>query len=209
MSARNPGGDHSAAHQMLLRLARQTLERFLNDGQLLNWATDDPWLLEPAAVFVTLRLLPEKPGSLGELRGCIGQIEPDLPLFRAVQDAVIKAATVDPRFYPVTPDELNSLTIEISVLSPMRPVDELADIQIGQDGLYIVGLRRRGLLLPEVAEMYGWPSAEFVRNTCRKAGLPDDAWPDKAMLYAFTTESFEESPEEIEQNKVGSGDLAP
>lgn len=191
------GHEHAYAHSQLLRLARETLAGFLLNGHIIGWKTDEPWLSAPAAVFVTLRLLPEKSGELGDLRGCIGQIEAELPLYQAVQDAIVKAATVDPRFYPVSPDELDYLTIEISVVSPMRPVRQLDDIRIGQDGLYIVGHFRRGLLLPEVAVNYGWGPGEFVRNTCRKAGLPDDAWPASARLYAFTTEAFEESPEDI------------
>jgi AmmeMemoRadiSam system protein A len=198
--------NHAEARRQLLLLARRTLVTYLSEGQVASWQTDNRWLLTPAAVFVTLRLLPEIQGELGELRGCIGQIKAELPLYSAVQDAVIKAATVDPRFYPVTLPELNRLTIEVSVLSEMRTVDHLNDIQIGQDGLYLIGLRRRGLLLPEVAVTYNWNPAEFVRATCRKAGLPDDAWPESAKLFAFTTEAFEETAAEVKAFYAGDGD---
>ena len=182
-------------HNTLLALARETIAHQLTTGELLPYQTDDPYLLEPAAVFVTLRQRPEgdAPFAEGELRGCIGQVEPNDPLYLAVQDAAVKAATVDPRFYPVTIEELSGLLLEISVLSPFRPVDRLEEIAVGQNGLLIVGERRRGLLLPEVPLAYGWGAEEFVWALCQKAGLPSNAWPEKARLYAFTTESFVES----------------
>lgn len=192
---------HAAHYGTLLGLARAAIGHYLATGQLMSFHTDNGWFLSPAAVFVTLRIR-NAPGSVGadedapragDLRGCIGQIEADAPLYAAVEDAAIKAATSDPRFYPVTPEELDNLRIEISVLSPMRPVETIEDVLVGQDGLLIIGDRRRGLLLPEVPLAYGWGREAFVRALCRKAGLPEDAWPGRARLYAFTTESFEES----------------
>jgi AmmeMemoRadiSam system protein A len=115
-----------------------------------------------------------------------------MPLYLAVQDAAIKAATSDPRFYPVSTEELDSILIKISVLSAMRPVESLDEVVIGRDGLLIVSPRRRGLLLPEVPVVYGWDREEFVRYLCVKAGLPVDAWPKQARLFAFNVESFEE-----------------
>ena len=181
---------HEAEQGELLRLARRTLYEATAAGQSTPYQTDNAWLLEPAAVFVTLRAAPTDDEPEGALRGCVGQIEADAPLFAAVQDAAVKAATVDPRFYPVSAAEVDGLSIEVSVLSPMRPVEALDQIQVGRDGLLIIGERRRGLLLPEVAIAYGWDARQFVRYVCRKATLPDDAWPDHARLYAFTTESF-------------------
>jgi len=184
----------------LLRLARDSIRVALAAGDRLGFETDDPEYLSPRAVFVTLRAPGPEDGESGrhepgELRGCIGQVEAERPLYAAVQDAAVKAATIDPRFYPVTLDEVDELCIEISILSPMRTVHELGDIRIGEDGLLIAGGRRRGLLLPEVATTFGWGAAEFLRQLCRKAGLPDNAWPDNASLFAFTTESFEECPD--------------
>lgn len=195
--ASSPHSDHYAA---LLDLARATIAHYLSTGEVMPFAPDNDWFRSPAAVFVTLRVRErrdsrhetEEAWEAGDLRGCIGQIEPDASLFAAVQDAAIKAATADPRFYPVTAGELDNIVIEISVLSPFRPVESLGDIAIGQDGLFISGNRRRGLLLPEVPLAYGWGKEMFIRALCQKAGLPDDAWPDRARLYAFTTESFEE-----------------
>lgn len=184
-------------HRELLRLARESIAHYLATGQVLPYQPGEEALLAPAGVFVTLRARPA-PGiehgdpddRLGELRGCIGRVEADDPLYLAVQDAAIKSATRDPRFAPVVLEELAALTIEISVLSPLRPIHSLHEIEIGQDGLLITGDRRRGLLLPEVAPAYGWGKEEFLRALCWKAGLPDDAWPGSARLYAFTTESF-------------------
>lgn len=191
---------HAPYYAELLRLARATLAHYLATGDLLAYTADNAWFETPAAVFVTLRVRREhttggehgESWSPGDLRGCIGQIEADAPLYAAVQDAAIKAATVDPRFYPVAAGELDNLSIEISVLSPMRPLESLDEMVIGQDGLLIIGEHRRGLLLPEVPLAYGWGKETFVRALCQKAGLPDDAWPERAWLYAFTTESFED-----------------
>lgn len=196
----NPAAPHAAHHAELLRLARDTIAHHLATGGLLAYKPVHDRLREPAAVFVTLRVRDRRDDTgkggerweAGDLRGCIGQVEAESPLYLAVQDAAVKAATTDPRFYPVRLDELANLVIEISVLSPMRPVESLNSIVIGQDGLLIIGNHRRGLLLPEVPLAYGWGREEFVRALCHKAGLPEDAWPGHAWLYAFTTESFEE-----------------
>lgn len=191
---------HSAHYDTLLRLARQSIVEYLKTGKYLSFRSDDSWLNSPAAVFVTLRIRSgtSEPSSInaesesGELRGCIGQVEADMPLYRAVQDAAIKAATVDPRFYPVTLDEIDSLSIKISVLSETRLVESLEEITLGRDGLLIAGKRRRGLLLPEVPVMYGWDRVEYLQALCHKAGLSADAWPGRARLYTFGVESFQE-----------------
>lgn len=185
-----PATSREAGRGELLRLARQTIREVTTSGQIASFQTENPWFLEPAAVFVTLRTTPTEDEPEGALRGCVGQVTADAPLYAAVQDAAAKAATVDPRFYPVSSAEVDHLSIELSILSPLRPIDTLGQIQIGRDGLLIVGQRRRGLLLPEVAVDYGWDARQFVRHLCRKAALPDDAWPGHAQLYAFTTESF-------------------
>lgn len=195
-----PTTPHADDYPALLRLARATLAHYLATGEPLPYTPDDDWFKEPAAVFVTLRVREARKAAspysegwqAGDLRGCVGHIYADKPLYEAVQDATIQAATADPRFYPVMADELDNLIIEISVLSPFRPVESLDEIIIGQDGLYIVGGSRRALLLPEVPLGYGWDKAAFLRALSEKAGLPPDVWPARAALYAFTTESFEE-----------------
>ncbi len=174
----------------LLHLARQAIREAISTGEPMAYETDNLHFQRPAAVFVTLRGAPDVYEPDGELRGCVGRTEPDAPLYLAVQDAAVKAATCDPRFYPVRLDELDALSIEISILSPMRPVERYDEIEIGRDGLMIIGNHRRGLLLPEVPLRFGWDVPEFVQQLCRKASLPDDAWPGRARLSAFTTESF-------------------
>jgi AmmeMemoRadiSam system protein A len=101
------------------------------------------------------------------------------------------AATRDPRFPRVRPLEVNELTIEISVLGPLASC-ATEDIVVGRDGLVVEGFGRRGLFLPEVAKAQGWSSQAFVRGTCRKAGLPEDAVEQGARLLSFRTEHFEE-----------------
>jgi len=180
----------------LLDLARRSIAYYLETGELLAYTPAMPRLLEPAAVFVTLRVRRDalaRAAKEGEdLRGCIGQIEAEKALYAAVQDAAIKAATADPRFYPVAPEELPNLWIEISILSPFRLVERPEEIVVGRDGLLLVGPHRRGLLLPEVPTMYGWDRAAFLRAIHSKAGLPQGFWPEEAQLYTFTTDSFEE-----------------
>ena len=188
-------GDYRA---VLLDLARRSIAYFLATGELPAYTPTMPRLLETAAVFVTLRIRQAAQSVaeewLGEdLRGCIGQIEAEKPLYAAVQDAAIKAATADPRFHAVALEELPDLWIEVSILSPLRLVEKPEEILVGQDGLLLVGPHRRGLLLPEVPTMYGWDRAEFLRAIHSKAGLPQGFWPGEAQLYAFTTDSFEEA----------------
>lgn len=182
-----------AAWEMeLLAVARQTMELYTTAAMTPVIKPQHDRLLEPAAVFVTLRGRPDEPGVEGELRGCVGQVEARLPLVEAVQDAAIQAATADPRFPPVRDWELPGLTIEISILSPMTPVSDLSEIFIGRHGLLIAGMGRRGLLLPGVPEHYGWDRREFLRGLYTKAGLPNGAWPEMADLYAFTTHTIKD-----------------
>lgn len=184
----------------LLTLARETITCFLTTGEIPDYVPGDPALLRPAAVFVTLRLRPDLYGpewpdnpDIGPLRGCIGQLEAERPLYRAVQEAAVRAATIDPRFPPVRLTEVPELTIEISVLSPLKPVRDIEEIIIGMHGLVVSGRGRRGLLLPDVPLLFNWGACDFVRATCHKAGLPDSAWPGSAKLMSFTTEKISET----------------
>ncbi len=177
----------------LLGLARGTLEAYIVSGLRPAGEPRDPRLLEPAAVFVTLRFRNRFDNEPGELRGCVGQIQAREPLHLAVQDAVIQAAVADPRFKPVRASELASLQIEISVLSPMTLVTDLTQVTIGRDGLFIDGQGHRGLLLPDVASEYGWDDQDYLRGIYLKAGLPNDAWPSHAKLYRFTAQHIGEA----------------
>ena len=170
----------------LLKLARQAIAAHLQRKPKPSPDVKDPKLLQPSGAFVTLE-------KKGELRGCIGQIVARDPLYQTVQAAAISAATEDPRFPPCTARELDEITIEISVLSPMRRVQSVEEIQVGTHGLYIRKGQRSGLLLPQVAPEQGWDRAAFLAGLCRKAGLAEDAWraPD-AALYSFTAQVFGE-----------------
>lgn len=127
----------------------------------------------------------------GALRGCIGRTDASDRLVDVVSQMATAAAARDPRFSAVRPDEVNTLSIEISVLGPLAPCAP-DDVVVGRDGLVVESSGRRGLLLPEVALNQGWDRAAFIRATCRKAGLPEDAVERGARLLAFRTEHFEE-----------------
>lgn len=136
-------------------------------------------------VFVTLH-------KLGRLRGCMGTLDPTLPVAEAVRQAASNAATQDPRFPPVTPDELSHLTIEVSILSAAWPMDTLDDLQIGRHGIIVRRGAQRGLFLPQVATEHKLDKETFLARCCtEKAHLPADAWrdPDTEVLL-FTAQIF-------------------
>lgn len=139
-----------------------------------------------AGAFVTLRVH-------GELRGCIGYPEPDLPLIETIERCAVSAAISDPRFPAVSPSEWRSVELEISVLGPIEPVADIGEVVVGRHGLSVEHGRRRGLLLPQVATEWKWSAAEFASQTCSKAGLPRDAWQTGAKLFKFEAEVFGES----------------
>ncbi|HKA90755.1 MAG TPA: AmmeMemoRadiSam system protein A [Haliangiales bacterium] len=170
----------------LLRIARATLREFLAVGRIPPGAPHKKTLLAPAGVFVTL--------SEGEsLRGCIGTTAAAQPVYKAVQEMAVAAASRDPRFPSVRAEELNLLTIEISVLGARRHIAGPEDIEIGRDGLTIAKGSRRGLLLPQVAVEHGWDAEQFLARTCEKANLGPQDWrsPD-ATVDAFTAQVFDE-----------------
>jgi AmmeMemoRadiSam system protein A len=127
-----------------------------------------------------------------ELRACLGRLETDWAVSRVVAHLGRAAADSDPRFAPVTPDELAVLTIEISALTPEQEVRSVADIEIGRHGLIVERGHRRGLLLPQVATEHGWDVEAFLEHTCMKAGLPVDAWKDDVRILSFEAEVFSE-----------------
>ena len=129
----------------------------------------------------------------GGLRGCIGQPEPRDHLGEVVVHCARAAALEDPRFAPVQPDELPTIDVEVSVLTPPVLVADVATIVVGRHGLIVSRDGRRGLLLPQVAVEWGWTRDEFLAHTCRKAGLPADAWRRGAEVFAFEAEIFSEA----------------
>lgn len=168
----------------LLKIARQTLEDYLKNNKTPEIEVTSPNLTRHQGAFVTLK-------KNGELRGCIGHIESDKPLYKVVSEMAIAAATQDPRFPPVTYDELSEIKIEISVLSPIRKVNDIREIVVGRDGLIIRKGFASGLLLPQVPVEWGWNRNEFLRQVSLKAGLEPDAW-KTAELYRFTAQVFGE-----------------
>jgi AmmeMemoRadiSam system protein A len=150
----------------------------------LGRATASLWtaLAEPRGVFTTLCLC-------GELRGCVGYVAPIKPLFQAVAETACAAAFEDSRFWPVTAAEAPELRVSLSVLSQLFPIDA-AHVEVGRHGLVISDGMRRGLLLPQVPVEHGWDRETFLEQTCRKAGLPMDAWKKPVTIEAFVAEVF-------------------
>jgi AmmeMemoRadiSam system protein A len=174
--------------RQLLKLARTSIESVLEArSPELRIDDYDDALRRPAGVFVTLRT------KDGDLRGCIGSIRAMEPLFRAVASSAVSAALRDPRFFPVRQDEMVMLDLEISVMGPIEPVRDVAEIEVGRDGLIVSRGRSAGLLLPQVASEYGWDLPTFLDQTCLKAGLPAGSWrSQETKIEKFSAEVFGE-----------------
>jgi hypothetical protein len=183
--------------EFLVKLARRTVEQFARESTKPNVPDDTPsHLKRESGVFVTLN---STSSSKNNLRGCIGRPYPTDPLVQATIDSAFDAAANDPRFPPVKEEELDSIIIEVSLLTPPEEIecsnpDELMkEIEVGCDGLIAAKGGRRGLLLPQVAVEWNWDAEEFLRHTCRKAMLPMEAWrePDTKFMK-FQAEIFGE-----------------
>jgi AmmeMemoRadiSam system protein A len=175
---------------ILLAIARESLAASLGLGQ--ETFRNDPWLHEPAATFVTLR-------RLGNLRGCVGSIQPYRPLLDDVRHNTRAAAFSDTRFAPVHRDEYPELTVEVSLLSPCEPFefdsqeDALARLRPGIDGVVFELQGRRSTFLPQVWEQLPDPR-EFLAHLKRKAGLPAAFWHPEVKLWRYTVMKWAESP---------------
>jgi len=170
----------------LLELARETISKKLQHGVVEQATTPAGKLGENRGAFVTLN-------KRGNLRGCIGTFMSDRPLVNTIQEMALSAAQRDPRFPSLEFDELEDVDIEISVLTPLRPVEDVSEIEVGLHGIYITRGFHSGVLLPQVATEYGWDRDEFLHNTCLKAGLPPDAWrEDGTKIEIFEAEVFGE-----------------
>ncbi len=169
----------------LLKIARLSINSHLAGETVSDFDVSEN-LHKFGAAFVTLE-------KEGQLRGCIGHTSAVEELFKTVSDCAIQAAVQDPRFPPVRPEEMGQIHIEISVLSPMQLVESLDEITVGRDGLMIFLGQNRGLLLPQVAVDYGWDRTEFLKQTCRKAGLSENSYLSKdAVIYKFQAVIFGE-----------------
>lgn len=175
--------------KFLHQLARQAVEAAVAKGQdpekiLTTLASRVPEELQkPAGAFVTLK-------ELGELRGCIGYIFPKEPLYRAVVINAINAAQHDPRFYPVQPEELPKMELEVSVLTPPQPIASYHDFEVGKHGIILKKDGRGAVFLPEVAVEQNWNREQTLSHLAKKAGLPPDAWQEGAKFEVFTTQTY-------------------
>lgn len=171
----------------LLKIARETLEVYLAARRVPKFGVDDEKLSQHLGAFVTLR-------KNGQLRGCIGEFEADKPLWQVVRQKVVDSAVHDPRFLPLTADELDEIKIEISVLSPKQKIRDSSQIELGKHGVVIQKGEHSGVFLPQVAIETGWDLEEFLGQLCsQKAGLSWYCWQEKSIdLYTFTTQVFRE-----------------
>jgi AmmeMemoRadiSam system protein A len=174
-----------ADRQLLLRIARDAIAAHVGAASA-HVPGDCAVLARPGGAFVTLH-------KHGDLRGCIGHIEPTELLGKVVPRCAVAACSSDPRFSPVTPAELEHLVIEISLLGTLEPIAGPQDIDIGRHGLVVEMGWQRGLLLPQVATEWNWDAEMFLAQTCHKAGLPRDTWKHGAKLWRFEAEVFGET----------------
>ncbi len=174
---------NSSQKQTLLRIARRSVESRLRPGA--EHDAPDSNLREKRGVFVSIY-------NGGRLRGCIGRVHGDAPLPQATAECAVSAAFDDPRFVPISLDELPEATFEISVLSHLARVDDVENVEIGRHGLLVEQHGRRGLLLPQVAVACGWDREEFLRRTSIKAGLDPEAWRAGAHVWVFEAVVFGE-----------------
>jgi len=170
----------------LIIIARDSMENYVRSRKRISFSVDDHQLKRDQGAFVTLH-------KHGELRGCIGRVVSDSPLYQVVADMAVEAAVGDPRFPPVTQGELKDIEIEISAMSPLEEIKDVNKIEVGKHGIIIRRGFFSGLLLPQVATEYGWDRETFLDHTCQKAGLPPGSWKDKATkILIFSAEVFSE-----------------
>ena len=171
--------------QLLLETARNAVDAYLSGRTPGLPDITSGALKEPRGVFVSIH-------KGDDLRGCIGNVHPTSPLYRSAAECAIAAAVGDPRFMPMMATELSEVQFEISVLSPMQRILDIRQIEIGTHGLLITKKHARGLLLPQVATVYGWDRERFLQETCKKAGLQPDDWKDDATIQCFSALVFGE-----------------
>ena len=166
---------------VLLKLAHESILSTLERREI-SLTPPSPHLAEPRGAFTTIYFH-------NALRGCVGYVFPVASVYRTVAETARSAAFEDTRFSPVTLEEAPGLDVSLSILSPLRVIKP-DEVEIGVHGLVVVQDGRRGLLLPQVPVEHHWDHVTFIQQTCRKAGLPLDAWQQGATLEAFTAEVF-------------------
>jgi AmmeMemoRadiSam system protein A len=170
----------------LLKLARDTIQGKIQHRVTEIYQPPSDALKEPCGAFVTLH-------KSGALRGCIGLVEAMKPLYKSVREMALAAAFDDPRFPPLGRDELEEIDIEISVMSPLKRIKDVNEIEVGKHGIIMKRGFHQGLLLPQVATEQGWNRDTFLEHTCYKANMMSDCWkqPD-TEIYIFSAEVFGE-----------------
>ncbi len=169
---------------ILRGIAKTVIENRAKGKPIPSFKIESAALKENRGAFVTIH-------KKGELRGCIGYIEGRGPVHRTIEEMAEAAAFRDPRFSPVKEKELQDLEIEISVLTPLKKIAHVDEIEVGKHGIYIKKGWFSGLLLPQVATEYGWDRQTFLEHTCNKAGLASNAWKDKdSEIYVFSADIF-------------------
>lgn len=170
----------------LLHIARKTIENVTKGEKAPDFDVKDPVLNTKCGAFVTIH-------KNGRLRGCIGNIVGRAFLWKTIREMAIQSALNDPRFPPVTPQEIEDIEIEISVLSPLKRIEDINEIEVGKHGIFIKRGFYQGLLLPQVATEYNWDRITFLEQTCYKAGLNRDCWREKnCEIYIFSANVFSE-----------------
>jgi len=168
----------------LHQIAKTVIENKARGKTVPDFKVESPVLKENRGAFVTIH-------KRGQLRGCIGYIEGRGPLHKTIEEMAEAAAFRDPRFTPVKEKELPELELEISVLTPLKKIKDVDEVQVGKHGIYIKKGWYSGLLLPQVATEYGWDRQAFLEHTCQKAGLPSNAWKEKdTEIYIFSADIF-------------------
>lgn len=171
--------------QELLKVARETIVTYVTYGKVPALESVSEGFNLESGCFVTIK-------QKGQLRGCIGNFVSDKPLYKLVQEMAVSAAIRDPRFYPMKTHDLEDFELEISVLSPLAKASSVDEIQVGVHGIYIIKGSSRGVLLPQVATDYSWDRDQFLRHTCMKAGLQENAWQGECDIYIFSALVFGE-----------------
>jgi uncharacterized protein len=171
--------------QTLLRIAREALISYLDTSNIPVVREPTESLRQHCGAFVSLH-------KGKNLRGCVGVIVAEKPLYVAVGECAVWAGLQDHRFSPVTKQEVGHLNFEISVLSPLEDI-AAEDVEVGRHGLVISQGGLRGLLLPQVPVEWKWNRERFLEETCQKAGLPPNAWRHGARIQAFTAQVFHEA----------------
>jgi AmmeMemoRadiSam system protein A len=170
--------------KFLLEYARDAVEYSVNNKEVPRRPSIPEKLKKKRGVFVTLKMD-------GKMRGCIGEIFAQNPVIEAVRNCAVNSALKDERFKPVSEKELPELGYEISVLSPLQPLEDVSDLIIGKHGLLIVYGQLSGIILPQVAAEYGWNKTQFLEAVCRKAGLQIGAWKaPNALVFLYSAEVF-------------------